>query len=47
MPTYEEIKEAVFYAHEKPELLANIIFGIIAKDEDNAEPDEDNAEPKD
>ena len=41
MPTREEIIKAVLYAHEKPELLADIIMGLI--------PDSDNQpeEPKD
>lgn len=30
--TYEDIKKAVFYAHEKPELLANIIADAVGVD---------------
>lgn len=29
MPSFEDIKNAVFYAHEKPELLANIINELV------------------
>lgn len=30
-PTYEEVKDAVFYAHEKPDELAKIIFDLLNK----------------
>ena len=40
--TYEEIKKAVFYAHEKPDLLAEIIYELANPEEENNE-----EEPKD
>lgn len=29
MPTYTELKKAIFYSHEKPELLANILKDVL------------------
>lgn len=29
MPTYTELKKAVFYAHERPEMLADILKGVV------------------
>lgn len=35
--TYEDIKNAVFYSQQKPELLADIIADIISSDGDDDE----------
>lgn len=29
MPTYNELKKAIFFAHERPELLANILSEVV------------------
>lgn len=29
MPTYNELKKAIFFAHERPEMLAEILKGVV------------------
>lgn len=34
--TYEDIKKAVFYAHEKPDMLAEIIAKAVGVEKDTS-----------